>query len=351
MPLRDQPALAVDLPWRTVAKVLGTLALVWVWFRIAELFLLVVVAVLLAVTLNPVVRWLERRRLPRWGAASLVCAVLLAVIVAIIILATTSLSAQGQIVTTRMMEAEHELVSRIPAPLQQALGGGTPGETAQRAIGPLLLRLTRGTLDAAFVLGLALILTLYLLIEGRRTYNWLLAFVPPSHRRKVDETALESQRVIFGYVVGNLATSAFATAVVIVGLSVLSVPAAVLLGIVAGVCDFVPVLGFIASSVPAIILALTVSPVVAISVAALYVSYHAVENYFIAPWVYGDRLRLSNVAVVLAFAVGASIAGVIGALIALPIAAAYPAVERIWLAERLGMRVVREHAAVERRKV
>jgi predicted PurR-regulated permease PerM len=81
-------------------------------------------------------------------------------------------------------------------------------------------------------------------------------------------------------------------------------------------------------------------------VVALYITYHAVENYLIAPSVYGDRLRLSNVAVVLAFAVGAALAGVVGALIALPIAAAYPAIERIWLADRLESRVVDEHAAL-----
>ena len=85
-------------------------------------------------------------------------------------------------------------------------------------------------------------------------------------------------------------------------------------------------------------------------VGLLYVAYHTIENYLIAPWVYGDRLKLSNVAVVLAFAVGAELAGVVGALIALPIAAAYPAVERIWLRERLGEQVVQEHAAIEQRE-
>jgi len=87
--------------------------------------------------------------------------------------------------------------------------------------------------------------------------------------------------------------------------------------------------------------------ILALAVVVLYGAYHAIENYFIAPWVYGDRLRLSNVAVVLAFAIGASLAGVVGALIALPIAAAYPAIERIWLRERLGDRVVKEHAAID----
>ena len=72
-------------------------------------------------------------------------------------------------------------------------------------------------------------------------------------------------------------------------------------------------------------------------------------NYIIAPRVYGDRLKLSNVAVVLAFAVGAELGGVVGALIALPLAAAYPAIERIWLREKLGDDLVREHRAIERK--
>jgi predicted PurR-regulated permease PerM len=75
--------------------------------------------------------------------------------------------------------------------------------------------------------------------------------------------------------------------------------------------------------------------------------YHFIENYFIAPKVYGTELRLSNLAVLIAFAVGAELAGVIGALLALPIAAAYPAVERIWLSERLAPDTVETHQTLE----
>jgi len=94
------------------------------------------------------------------------------------------------------------------------------------------------------------------------------------------------------------------------------------------------------------LLALTVSGTTAIAVAALYVGYHLLENYLIAPKVYGDHLCLSDVAVLLAFAVGAQLGGVIGALVALPIAAAYPAVERIWLTPYLSDDVAEEHARV-----
>ena len=87
----------------------------------------------------------------------------------------------------------------------------------------------------------------------------------------------------------------------------LKVPAALLLAVLAGVFDFVPVLGFICSSVPAVVLALTVSPGVALIVAGLYVGYHLIENYYIGPKVFGGRLRLSHLAVILAFAVGAEV--------------------------------------------
>jgi predicted PurR-regulated permease PerM len=111
----------------------------------------------------------------------------------------------------------------------------------------------------------------------------------------------------------------------------------------------VPVVGFIVSATPAILLALMVSPTVAMTVAAIFASYHFIENYFVAPKVYGDRLRLSNVAVLVAFAAGAELAGVVGALLALPFAAAYPAVERIWLQDKLGEEVVERHAKIEGR--
>ena len=80
---------------------------------------------------------------------------------------------------------------------------------------------------------------------------------------------------------------------------------------------------------------------------ALWVIYHGIENYFIAPWAYGTRLKLSDLAVILAFVVGAELAGVIGALIALPIAALYPTIERIWLREQLPDDTIREHKLIE----
>jgi predicted PurR-regulated permease PerM len=339
----------VEIPWRTIFKLIAAAALVWVWLKLVELALVVLVAVLIAVTLKPVVGWFERRGWPRWAAAALISLLLLVGIGGFGWFTWTSISEQARFASQHVTQLERQLFENVPGWLLSVVGVDS-ADGLQSAIVPYALRLGRSAVSAIVVSVLASILTMYLLIEAERTRDWLIAFVPKAERRRAAQTLDEAERVIFAYVAGNVLTSVLATLFVLVLLSVLKVPAALLLALIAGLFDFVPVIGFIASSIFAVAMALTVSPSTALIVAALYVVYHLVENYVISPWAYGDRLKLSNVAVILAFAIGGALAGVIGALIALPVAAAYPAIERIWLREQLPEETVREHQAIEQRK-
>jgi predicted PurR-regulated permease PerM len=92
-----------------------------------------------------------------------------------------------------------------------------------------------------------------------------------------------------------------------------------------------PVLGVVVSTLPAVLLALTVSPLAAAAVLALYILYHVIENDVLVPRVYGRRLRMSGLAVLIALVVGGTLQGILGAVLVLPLVAAYPIVERIWL--------------------
>ena len=98
--------------------------------------------------------------------------------------------------------------------------------------------------------------------------------------------------------------------------------------------------------IPMFLLALTVSTTAAIATLVFNAVYNVVENYYLAPKVYGKEMQLSSLAVILAFAVGAELAGVIGALIALPFAAIYPAIEDIWLA-KARPDIARDHRQIE----
>jgi predicted PurR-regulated permease PerM len=223
------------------------------------------------------------------------------------------------------------------------------GEATSR-FGTYFVTLGRAAASGVLSIAVALVLTVYLLLDGRRTYEWIVAFAPRGRRLRVQRTAEATRRAIVAYVRGNVATSVLTTIATFAVLWALGVPAPLLLSVLAGVFDFVPVVGILVSLVPAAVLAATVSPAVLVAVIAFYLLYNAVENYYIAPKVYGHELRLSDLAVIGAFAVGAELGGVVGALVALPLAAVYPVVEQEWLVDRLGRDVVDDHRRIEQTK-
>jgi predicted PurR-regulated permease PerM len=337
-----------DISWSAIAKVLATLVLVWMWLRLWPLAMVVLISILIAVALDPIVRWLEARRIPRWAGSAGCILILAGGLVALLLAGWSSISQQSRLITESLGTFYERFRVAFPA-VERALPAKT--QMGQASIEQYGSAFVSSLLRALMLLTIGMILTVYLLIEWKRTAEWLIAFVPRPHRAKVRLTLSEAQAIVFGYVAGNVATSIFAMIVVFISLTILKVPAALLLALLAGVFDFVPVLGFVLSGVPAVVLAGTVSGGAAVIVLALYVSYHFIENYFIAPRVYGSELRLSNLAVLMAFAVGAEIAGVIGAVLALPIAAAYPAVERIWLSDRLEPDTVEKHQNLEQPQI
>jgi predicted PurR-regulated permease PerM len=339
----------IDIAPAALVKVIATVVVVWLWLQLWQLLMVILVAIVLAITLYPIVEWLERRGLPCAVGATGVVVVLALLIVGFFWITGASLTGQARMLTGRVTEVEQMVIERAPPWMTEAIRRNATGMPDASAVAGYAVNAGRLVLGAIVVAALVLILTIYLLIEGKQTYAWFLAYAPPPHRARVDVTGREARRAILGYAVGNVATSIFATVFVLISLSLLHVPAALLLALLAGIFDFVPVLGFICSAFPAVLLALSVSPAVAITVAALYIGYHALENYWIGPFVYGGRLRLSNLAVILAFAVGAEVGGIVGALLALPIAAMYPVIESVWLKEYLGRDAVETHRRIERR--
>jgi predicted PurR-regulated permease PerM len=339
--------MTIELPWRTLLKVILAVGLVWLLVQLLPIILLVVVAVLLAVTLDPLVRWVQRRGPGRVAATTIVTMTLLAAIVVFLWFTWAELVTQAQYIASNFDDLEHRVWPQLPGWIRRSIGSA--GEDFGATVGSFVLKLAQSTTYALGVTALGFFLTIYLLIEAESTYEWVIAFVSKEKRPKVEQTVRECQRVMFAYVAGNVITSVIATAFTVALLLALDVPAALLLALMAGLSDFVPVIGFIVSLIPAAVLAMTVSSTTLLLVVAGYIAYNAVETYLISPWAYGERMKLSNVAVILAFTIGAQVLGVIGALIALPIAAVYPSIERIWLREQVGAETVREHRAIERK--
>jgi predicted PurR-regulated permease PerM len=191
-----------------------------------------------------------------------------------------------------------------------------------------------------------LVVAIYLLIEGRRAFQWLITFAAPRNRKKLERTAHEIGGVILAYMRGQAITCFLCGGWAYLVLTLCRVPAALALAVIAFVADLVPVVGTIVMTVPAVLLALLVGPMQAILVAGAYLLYHLVESYFIIPRVYGSQMRLSTLTVLLAVAAGGTLQGALGAVLILPFVAAYPIVERIWLREQLPEDAVARHEAM-----
>jgi predicted PurR-regulated permease PerM len=338
---------SIHLPLSTIVRVLATLFALWAIYELRTVIALVLIAVVLAIALEPGVAWMERRRTPRWAAATLIVFAIVTCLVGFLIVCGSSLSDESRQLASRFDAVQKDVAARLPPVVAQAVQRKFLSVDTSGAAG-YAVSLGSALANAFIGAAVAFILTVYFLIDGRRTWQWLVAYVPRHNRARVQATADAGCNAILHYVIGNVATSIFAGVTIFVALTILHVPAALLLAVLAFVCDFVPVLGFIVSSVPAILLALSVSATTALVVASVYVAYHLAENYLIGPKVYGGQLRLSNLAVLLAFAAGAELFGIVGALLALPIAAMYPCVEDVWLRDYLARDAVETHRRIEK---
>jgi predicted PurR-regulated permease PerM len=339
--------LSLRIPWTTLLKVILAVALVAVLVRIWYILTLILIAIIVAVGLQPAVARLERRRWPRSVAASLVVCLMAGAIVVFFAATWQSINGQAQELSEHLQTIEQQIADRLPTPVAIVLQRSTGLNTSM--IASYAFTLGRSVLGAIAAFVLASILVLYLLIEAKQTYRWVRGFVPAELRPRFDRTTSEAREVASAYIVANSVTSVLAGLYTFTWLAVFGVPAALVLAVLAFVCDFVPIVGFFIACAPAMVMAATKSITLSVLMIPIYGGYHLLENYFIGPRIYGERLRLSNVAILVAFAVGAELGGVVGALLAMPIAATYPTIEKLWLRDQLGDDVVAEHEAVRRR--
>jgi predicted PurR-regulated permease PerM len=344
------PKILWEISWMTIFKVLAGILMAYLAVILWPLFELILLALLIAVALYPIARWSCRKGSPRWVGLLLASGVLITIVLVFFLMLGPLVFRQSAIFVENFPKLKEEVVSKLPRSgiiarvLNEAVGSFSQA-------GPLLERikaLGKTTIISIFNFFVVLIVAIYLMIDGPRLYKWLLAFFPVEQRRKVAIALPEISDLIFSYTTGLFITASLCATYVFLLLTILHVPMALLLGVIAGVFDILPIIGLFLSVLPSMAVALTVSPIKAVIVLACYVVYHLFEAYFIVPKVYGKKLQLSTLTVLLALMAAAMVAGIPGAIMVLPIVAAYPVVERVWLAPRLEPDTVEQHEASEK---
>ena len=340
----------VHVPWATIVKLFAAVVAGWALVRLWPALQLFLIAVLVAVALSPIVDGLGRGGISRGRAVSVLA-------LAIVLL----FAAFSFFVLPQLMQQVSDLWKNLPhyrtALAKQLEGGGL----TSRIVLPLLdlprspefdARLAKpliwGPKALEVIAGLLIIvvLALYLLFDGRKVVAWLLAYVPRAHRQRMGSMVPEVFEVVQAFTTGQMITSALFTVFTFVVLTTLDVPAALPLALFAGLCDAIPVAGITVATAAASLCALTVGPSVALAVLGAFLCYHLFEAYILVPRLYGNRLKLSTLTVLLAILAGGTLDGVIGAVLALPIVAAYPVFEKYWLDDTLHPDALADHRAL-----
>ncbi|MFL5759632.1 MAG: AI-2E family transporter [Thermomicrobiales bacterium] len=307
--------------------------------RLWSILLLFIIGLLLTAALSPAVDWFQRRGLRRGTAVSCVLlALLIGFVLTLLILIPPIVSETSIFIKNSPDYVAHTkgvLQDRYPSLYQRLINyadqKSANGEIPVNLPVPRILAAGAGVFQVISDTVVVFVITAYLLLDGQRIYKWSVRYLPDNQERKVRQAMPEISSVVSGYVVGQVLTSLLFGIYAFVVLSLAGVPQPLFLALLAGILDAVPIVGVFIATIPAVLLALTVSIPVAVIVVVAYVLYQQVENYVIVPRVYRGTLQISSFAVLVAVIIGSELLGIIGALMALPIAAAIPVVERIWI--------------------
>jgi predicted PurR-regulated permease PerM len=298
---------------------------VWISVRLWNVLLVMIVALVLVGTFDPLVAWLERRGLGRGRALALVFLWIAVAFAAVLLLTIPPLVAQLQHIIENAPAERSKLVSflsqyKLAAPFVKTVKAVPIDDLVVRA-GNTLLGYSGDILSAVGYAVTTLFLSLYLLADPGRAKAIVYALVPRQYHVKLARILLELKVIVGGYMRGQVITSVAITIFTFGLLTVFKVDDALALAMFAGLTDVIPFVGGYVASAPAIISVGGQGTAALVIVAIAMVLYQEFESRILVPRVYGRTLRLSPALVLVALLVGGTLLGILGALLALPVAA------------------------------
>jgi predicted PurR-regulated permease PerM len=321
---------------------LGILAFVYLaWHTITW----ILIAVFLALALNPAVEFFERHGLRRAYSTGLVVLLALGVIAGLGFLLIPPLVDQvrsfidyvPQVIDDLtagrgpfgFLETKYHIVERVQDAVHKQGAGGVLGVTGAG------LAVARGVVTAvagAVAIGF---LTFFMLLDGPRLIGRFYNFLPAETRPRWQRIGTEMYRTVGGYVTGNVAISVIAGTASAIALFVLGSDYAIALAVVVGVLDLIPLAGAtLAAILVSTVVFVELGWVKGVIIVVFFVVYQQLENHVLQPVIYGRTVQLSPLVVLISVLIGAELAGILGALAAIPVAGMVQAIGREFLARR-----------------
>ena len=309
------------LSWRSIFRVILAACVIYLVINLFKIILLILISMMLASALYPLVVQL-RKFLPLTVAAILAIVILFLPVVFLALTIIPTLVSQFP----EILKALNSAVDNSTL-LPPALRNVDFSSYAQN-VGSYLLKSTSvitGVITTFFTI---VFLTLYFMIDSNRLHKVFLSFAPDEYEGKLQKLIEELARINGQYIRGNFIISIICGIIIYLGLLALDVPYASSLAVFAAVVDMLPLVGAFIGVIPAAIMGFSVSPQVGIFVLILFAAYQQFENNIISPNVYNKALDISPALSFIAVIIGATLFGILGAFIALPIAASIPTIVR-----------------------
>src|SRR5215203_5229556 len=317
----------------------ATLIGLYALYSVRAILVRILVALFVAVSLDPAVRALERRGMRRGFAVTLIFLLAFGLVAAFLISVIPPLLSQfGNLVDdlpgylTRLQGRSsqfRELNDRYNISDQlQGLVGTLPSR-----LGSGLLGFTGRVFGAVFNGLTVLVFTVYFMADMPRIRSGVVRLFPVDRRPRARQVVDLVVDKVGGYMIGNIIISIIAGLASLIAFSLLGVPFPVPLAFVVAICDLIPMIGATLGAIIGVTVALFSTNVwpTTVLVAAFFVAYQQLENYLIAPRVLKTTVELGAAAVLIAGLIGATVLGLVGALMAIPVAAAF----NVLLNERL----------------
>ena len=314
----------LDISFESLIRAALVVAGCWLLVKLWPVLLVLLAALMIVGTVGPTIEWLVARGLSRaWAIAVVFTGGLVG---ALLILTVTVPSLVQQ--AAALIEREPAVRQRLAAALSQSHATAPLADWLRNlkydslTTGGSVFEISAHVFDAVAYAVSTVFLALYLTIDRDRMRGLLFALVPRSHHMPLSRILINLEVIVGAYIRGQLFTSALLAAFTFALLLLFHVPGALALAILAGVADVLPFIGPLLAIAPATIAALSQGLGTAAFVGVLMLLYEEFESRVLIPRIYGRALRLPSAVVMFALLAGATLMGVIGALLALPVAAA-----------------------------
>ena len=315
---QDNTPLRIEISYKTVIFTVSVLIGLWFLIQIRQILVFVFFSIILLSALLKPVEWLNVRRIPRVLSILFVYIILIAVISFIVGIIIPPLISQ----TSDFISKLPQIISKIndflvfyQIPVQNLSDILT--RQIQAVIGNLI-SISTAIFSSIFLLITIFVFTFYLLLVHKSAIKFIASPFSGKQEKKVSSAISKVEAGLGSWVRGQIALSFIVGILIFIGLTILQIPFALPLALVAGLLEIVPIVGPIVSSIPAILVGLTISPLIGLAIAALFFIVQQLENHLIVPVVMSKAVGLQPPVVILALLIGAKLAGIGGAVLAVP---------------------------------